>query len=86
MIRPSRMAIPLLSVCPLLNQCLPHLDPAHMTDLPIYIPPTPASGCSSTRSEPFHRDSLAYQRGDERHAPLLVSLLTDEPTYLHFPL
>ena len=43
MIRPSKMAILLLSVHPLLNQCLLHLHATHLTNLPTYLPQTPAN-------------------------------------------
>ena len=40
MLRPPNMAVLLLSVHPLLDQCLLHLYPAYMTDLdlPTYLP------------------------------------------------
>ena len=38
MVRPLQMAVLLLSVHPLLDQCLLHLSPTHMTDLPTYLP------------------------------------------------
>ena len=41
-------------------------SPTHMTDLPMYLPQDSASDCC--------------QRGGERYALLLVSLVTDEPT------
>lgn len=47
--------------------CLLHLHPVHTTDLPTYLPQTPAGGCS-------------YQGGGEGRAPLLVSVVTSEPT------
>ena len=55
----------------MLSQCLLHLHAAHRTDLPIYLPKAPTSDC--------------YQRGSEAHAPLPVSLVTDEPTWHQFP-
>ena len=67
MIRPLNMAAVLLSVHPLLDQCLVHLYPTHMTDLPTYLPQAPAT------------DECSYQWGSEGHAPLLVSLVTNEP-------
>ena len=67
MVRPLKIAVLLLSVHPLPNQCLLHLHPPHRTDLPTYLPQVPASDCS-------------YQRSGEGCAPLLVSLVTDEPT------
>ena len=58
------------------NPCSPserllHLHPAHQTDLPTYLPKALASDCSC-------------QRGGERCAPLLVSLVTT-PSPLHPP-
>lgn len=58
------------------NPCSPserllHLHPAHQTDLPTYLPKALASDCSC-------------QRGGERCAPLLVSLITT-PSPLHPP-
>lgn len=35
-----KMEILLLSVHPLLDSCLPHLDPMHWTGLPAYLPPS----------------------------------------------
>ena len=67
MIRPPKMAVLLLSVHPLLDQCLLPLHPTHMPDLPAYLLQIPASDCS-------------YQRGSEGRSPLLVSLVTSEPT------
>ena len=67
MVKPLKMAVLLLSVHPLPNQCLLHLYPTHMTDLPVYLPQAPASDCS-------------HQRGAEGCAPLLVSLVTNELT------
>ena len=67
MVRPLKMAVLLLSVPPLLDQCLLHLHPTHRTHLPTYSPQAPAGDCS-------------YQRGSEGRAPLLVSLVTDEST------
>ena len=61
------MAGLLLSGHPLPDQCLLHLHPTHMTDLPMYLPQVPAGDCS-------------YQSGGEGRAPLLVSLVTNEPT------
>ena len=59
------MAVLLFSVHPLPDQCLIHLHPIHMTDLPTYLPQAPAGDCS-------------HQRGGEGRAPLLVSLVTNE--------
>ena len=77
MVRPSKMAVLLLSVHPLLNQCLIYLYPTHLTDLPTYLPQVPANDWSS-----FRLEHLCYvcQRSGEGCAPLLVSLVTDEPT------
>lgn len=61
------MAAFLLAVHPLLDQDLLLLHPAHMIDFPTYLPQALASDSSNPR-------------GDEGHAPLLVSLVTDEPT------
>ena len=72
MVRPLKMAVLLLSVHPLPDQCLLHLYPMHMTDLPTHLPQAPASDHS-------------YQRGGEGFAPLLVSLVTNEPTWCQFP-
>ena len=66
MVRPLKMAVPLLSVHPLPRQCLLHLNLTCMTDLATYLPQAPAGDCS-------------YQRGSEGRAPLLVSLVTNEP-------
>ena len=67
MIKPLKMSALLLSGHPLPDQCLLHLNPTHMTDVPMYLPQAPAGDCS-------------YQRGGEGRAPLLVSLVTNEPT------
>ena len=67
MVRPLKMAVLLLSVHFLPDQCLLYLYLMHMTDLPTYLPQAPANDCF-------------YQRGDKGHAPLLVSLVTNEPT------
>ena len=40
--RPLKMAVLLLSVNVLLDQCLLHLHPAHLADLPTYLPQAPA--------------------------------------------
>ena len=65
------MAVFLLSVQPLQDQCLLYLHPAHMTDLFSYSPQAPAGDCS-------------YQRDSEGRAPLLVSLVTIEPACPQF--
>lgn len=45
-VRPPRLAVLLLSVHPLLDQCLHHLTYSH--DSPSYmLAPTPASDCSN---------------------------------------
>ena len=61
------MAVLVVSVHPLPDRDLLYLYPTRMTDLLTYLPQAPASDCS-------------YQRGGEGCAPLLVSLVTDEPT------
>ena len=57
----------MLIVHPLLDQDLLLLHPAHMIDFPTYLPQALASDSSNPR-------------GGEGHAPLLVSLVTDEST------
>ena len=64
MVRLLKMAVLLLPGHPRLNQCLLHLHPTHITDLPTYLPQL----------------ATASQRGGEGRAPLLFSLLTNEPT------
>ena len=70
MVTPLKMAVLLLSVHPLPDQCLLHLYLTHMTDLPGEINSSltyfqaPASDCS-------------YQRGGEACAPLLVMSPSD---------
>ena len=78
MIRPPKMAVLLLSVHPLLDQCLLHLHPTHMTDLATYLPRPELVIILIFRSEHLHL--ITYQRSREGRAPLLVSLVTDEPT------
>ena len=72
------MAVLLLLVYPLLSQYLLHLHPTHMTDLPTYLPLPQLVIVLTFRSERLHL--IAYQSGGEGRAPLLVSLVTDEPT------
>ena len=67
MVRPLKMAVLLLSLHPLPDQCLLHRHSTQKTDLPTYLPQAPAGDCS-------------YQRGSEGHASQLVSLVTNEPT------
>ena len=55
MVRPVKMAVFLLSVHPLPDQCLLHLHPTHMPDLPVNLPQA-----STTDS--------SYQRGCEGRA------------------
>ena len=69
MVRPLKMAVLLLSVHALPNKCVLHLHPAHRTDIPTHLPQDPAGDC-------------AYQRGDERHASLLLTL---SPPYVNSP-
>ena len=78
MVRPPKMAVLLLSVHPLLDKCLLYLHPIHMTDLPKYLPrPQLVTVLTLDQNISTMR---AYQRGGEGHGPLLVSLVTDEPT------
>ena len=56
----------LLSIHPLSDQCLLHLNLTHMTNFPMYRSQAPASDCS-------------YLRGGEGSATLLISLVTNEP-------
>ena len=65
--QPPKTAVFLLSVHPLHDQRLLYLHPVHMTDLFTYSPQAPAGDCS-------------YQGGSEDWTPLLVSLVTNEPT------
>ena len=51
----------------LLDQGLLHVHALHMTDLTTYLLRAPVGDCFN-------------QRGGEGHAPLLVSLVTGEPT------
>ena len=62
-----KMAILLLSAHLLPNQCLLHLYLTHTADLSMCLPLALAS----------HH---FCQRGSEGHAPLLVSMVTKEPT------
>ena len=68
MIRPLKMAILLLSVHPLQDQCLLHLHTTHLTDLPTYLPQAQLVIV------------LMKGAGCEGHTPPLVSLVTNEPT------
>ena len=63
----TQQVVLLFSVQPLLDQCLVHLYPTHMTDLPTYLPQAPAT------------NERSYQWGSEGQAPLLVSLVANEP-------
>ena len=56
-VRSLEMAVLLLSVCPLPNQCLLHPYLKYMTDLPVYLPQV----------------MIAYQRDGEGRVPLVVS-------------
>ena len=69
MVRPLKMAVLLLSVHALPNKCVIHLHPTHRTDIPTHLPQDPAG-------------DYAYQRGDERHASLLLTL---SPPYVNSP-
>ena len=66
MVRPYKVAVFLLSVPLLPEQCLLHLHSVHMADLPMYLPQAQLV--------------IVYQRGSEGPVPLLVSLVTNEPT------
>ena len=57
MARPLKMAVLLLSVYPLSDQCLLPLHPTHSTDVPVNLPHVPAIDWS-------------YQRGSKEQAPL----------------
>ena len=63
---PLRMAVLLLSEYPLPEQDLFHLHHPHVTDLPTCLLLT--------------QGLIAYQRGGEGHASLLVSLVTNVST------
>ena len=78
------MAVLLLSVHPLLDQHLLHLHPTHRTDLPTYLPWPQLVIVLTVGAEHLHL--LAYRSGGKGRAPLLVSLVTDEPTWHQFPL
>ena len=54
----TQQVVLLLSVQPLLDQCLLQLHPTHITDFPTYLPQAPAGDCS-------------HQRGSEEQAPLV---------------
>ena len=60
------MALLLLSLHSLLDHCLLYLHPTHLTDFPTHLFQAPANDCS--------------QQGSEKRDPLLVSLITNEPT------
>ena len=66
MVRPLKVTVLLLSVH-LLDQGLLHVHALHMIDLTTYLLQAPAGDCFN-------------QKGSKRHAPLLVSLVTGEPT------
>ena len=72
------MAVLLLSVHPLFLQCLLHLHPIHVTDLPTYLP-LPQLVIVLALDQNISTE-IAYQRAHEGCAPLLVSLVTEEPT------
>ena len=46
-VRPLRIGVPLLSVCPKLHQCRLQPCPSHMTDLPTYLHQSPGDVCLS---------------------------------------
>ena len=58
MMRPPKVAVLLLSVPPLLDQCLFHLHPIHMTDLPTYLPRPQLVIVLTVNSKYLHLDSL----------------------------
>ena len=60
------MDVLFLSLHPLSDQCLLHLNLTHMINFPMYRSQAPASDCS-------------YLRGGEGSATLLISLVTNEP-------
>ena len=73
------MAVLLLSAHPLLKDIgVLHLYPSHMTGLPTYLPP-PQLVIVLTLDQTVST-GITNQRGDEGHPPLLVSLVTNEPT------
>ena len=80
--QPLKMAVLLLSVFPPLDHCLLHLHNAHTIGLPMYLPQASASDYSSFRSEL----QLFLSKGNKGHAPPLVSLATDKPTWHQFPI
>ena len=51
---------------PLLDRCLLHLQPTHMTKLLTNLLQAPANDCSSFGSEYLHYDSLSKVRGGIR--------------------
>ena len=71
-VRPHKMGVLLLSVHALPDPCLLHLYPVYIPDFPKDLPQAPASDCS-------------YQKGLWGACPSLVSLVTNEPTWLQFP-
>ena len=76
MVRPLKMAVLLLSIHPLLDQWLLHLQPTHMTKLLTNLLQAPANDCSSFGSEYLHYDSLSKVRGGDKG---LASLVNNEP-------
>ena len=65
MVMPLKMVVLLLSVHLLPFKCLFHLCHLHLTDLPKHLPQAPADDCFN-------------QQGHKGHAPLVVSLVTNE--------
>lgn len=73
MVRPFNIAVLLLSVHPLLDQWLLHLYTIHMTDLPTYLPQTQLVIILALNQN--ISTMVAFRRGSEGCAPLLVSLV-----------
>ena len=74
----SRWLFCLFSVHSLLHLCLPHLHlPTHATHLTTNLPPPQSVTVLTFKSEHLHL--LATHRSCKGRAPLLVSLVTDEP-------
>ena len=76
-VRTLKVAVLLLSVH-LLIPCLLQLLPTHTTDHPSNLL-QPQLMIVLTLDQSISI-IITYQRGHERHAPLLVSLVTNEPT------
>ena len=81
-IRPPKMAV-LLLTHPLLHQLLLHLYSPYWTP---YILGSGSSWCLLSSLDQNVSTVRVYQRGGEGHTPLLVSLVTSEPTWCQFPM